>query len=223
MFLGFIFACCAGILLALFAERPGLAQIILGIGLLTPFAYAIVSGFARHTPAYSKVRQFFREGGPSERVAAAACIALVVLILLIMHIFWTSLLVVVSAMVLAIVAHLLINGKLDRERREPLDRIQGMLKSARLRGIDEETLRRFIEERCGPRWDALQNALFGYEGHLITLGRWGQTEWARARPRLVVCRDAFLAWIDAQLRARQETALAAIFSTSRSSASKRKA
>ena len=205
VFLGFIFACCAGILLALVAGRPGLAQILLGIGLLTPFAYAIVNGFARHTPVYSKIRQFFREGGPSERVAAVACLGLVVLVLLIMHVFWTTVFLVVSAMVLAIFAHFLINRNLDQERREPLERIQSMLKSARLRGIDEETLRRFIEERCGPRWDAVQNALFGDEGHLITLGRWGQTEWARARPQLVVCRDAVLSWIEAQLRARQET------------------
>ena len=186
----------------LVAGWPGLAQNLLGIGILTPFAYAIVNGFARHTPVYSKVRQFFQEGGPSERVAAIACLGLVVLVILKLHVLLTTVFLVVSAMVLALLAHFLINRNLDQERREPLERIQGMLKSARLRGIDEETLRRFIEERCGPRWDAVQNALFGDEGHLITLGRWGQTEWARARPKLVVWRDAVLSWIEAQLRAR---------------------
>jgi eukaryotic-like serine/threonine-protein kinase len=205
VFLGFIFACCAAILLAIVGGWPGLAQIMLGIGLLTPVAYAIIKGFARRSPIYSKIRQFFREGGPSERVAAVACLGLVILVLLIMHVFWTALFLVASAMGLAIVAHFLINRNLDQERREPLDRIQSMLKSARQRGIDEETLRRFIEERCGPRWDALQNALFGDEGHLVTLGRWGQTEWTRARPKLAVARDALLSWIDAQLRARQES------------------
>ena len=101
-FLGFIFACCAGILVALVAGWPGLAQNLLGIGILTPFAYAIVNGFARHTPVYSKVRQFFREGGPSERVAAIACLGLVVLVILIMHVLLTTVFLVVSAMVLAL-------------------------------------------------------------------------------------------------------------------------
>jgi eukaryotic-like serine/threonine-protein kinase len=205
LLLGFIFACCAGILLALFAGSPGLAQIVLGIGVLTPLAYGILDGIARQTPLYSRLRQFLREGGLSERVAVIACLALVVLILLIMHIFWTCVFLVVSATVLASLAVLLINRNLEQERQEPLERIQNTLKAARLRGIDEETLRRFIAERCGTRWDALQSALFGYEAHLITLGRWGQTEWARARPKLIVCRDAILSWIEAQLRVRQET------------------
>jgi serine/threonine protein kinase len=205
VFLGFVFACCAGILLAVLAGRPGLAQIVLGIGVLTPLAYGIVYGVARQTLVYSKVRQFFREGGPSERVAVIACLGLVALVLLIMHVFWTCLFLVVSSTVLATLAFWLINRNLERERREPLELIQNTLRSARLRGIDEEALRRFIADRCGPRWDALQNALFGYEAHLANLGRWGQTEWARARPKLVVFRDAVLSWIEAQLRARHES------------------
>jgi eukaryotic-like serine/threonine-protein kinase len=205
VFRGFIFACCAGIFLALVAGRPGLAQIVLGIGVLTPLAYGIVNGIARQTPVYSKVRQFLREGGLSERVAVIACLGLVVLVLLIMHVFWICVFLAVSAAVLATLAFFLINRNLDQERREPLERIQNMLRMARQRGIDEETLRRFIADRCGPRWDALQNAIFGYEAHLVTLGRWGQTEWARARPKLLVCRDAVLSWIEVQLRTRQES------------------
>jgi serine/threonine protein kinase len=204
VFLGFIFACCAGILAALVTGSPGLAWIELGIAVLTPLVYCILNGIARKTPVYSKVRQFFREGGPSERVAVIACLGLVILVLMIMHVFWAFVLVVVTATVLATLALYLVNRNLERERREPLERIQNTLKSARLRGIDEETLRRFIAERCGSRWDALQNAIFGYEAHLNTLGRWGQTEWLRARPKLVVFRDAVLSWIEARLQSRQE-------------------
>jgi serine/threonine protein kinase len=204
VFLGFVIACCAGILLTLLAGRTGLAQIVLGIGVLTPLAYSFMNGIARRTPVYAKVRQFLREGGPSEKVAVIACLVLVVLILLVMHVFWTCVFLVVSAVVLAALLRFVISPNLEQERREPLERIQNMLKSARLRGIDEEALRSYVAERCGPRWDALQDALFGHEGHLITLGRWGQTEWARARPKLVVFRDAVLSWIEAHLRARQE-------------------
>jgi serine/threonine protein kinase len=205
VFLGFIFACCAGILLALVGGTPGLAQFVLGIGVLTPVAYGILSGIARRTPVYSKVRQFLREGGLSERLAVIACAVLVVLILLVMHVFWTFLFLVVLAMVLATLGFFLINRNLAQEQKEPLERIQNTLKLARLRGIDEETLRRFIAERCGPRWHTIQDALFGDEGHLAALGRWGQTEWARTRPKLAVVRDAVLAWIEGQLQARQET------------------
>ena len=81
---------------------------------------------------------------------------LVILVLLFMQGFLWCVFLVVSATVISTRAFSLINRNLDQERREPLERIQDMLKTMRQRGIDEETLRRFIAERCGPRWDALK-------------------------------------------------------------------
>jgi len=204
VFLGLILVCGAGMLLALMAGRPGLAGVVFGLGVLTPSAYAILGGIARQTPLYVKVRQFLLESGPSERIALAAGFVLLVLVLLITQFFWICVILVVLATVLSSLASFLINRNRDQERREPIERIQDMLKTMRLRGLDEETLRRFIAERCGPRWAALQNALFGYEEHLIALQRWGRAEWERPRPKLAVWRDAALAWTEAQLQARQQ-------------------
>ena len=204
VFLVFILACGAAMLLALVDGRPGRAGVVLGLGVLTPLAYAILDGIARQRPLYVKVRQFLLESGPSERIALAVGFVLLVLVLLITQLFWFCVILVVLATVLSSLASFLINRNLDQERREPIERIQNMLKTMRLRGLDEETLRRFIAERCGPRWDALPNALFGYEAQLIALQRWGRAEWEHARPKLAVWRDAALAWIEAQLQARQE-------------------
>jgi hypothetical protein len=163
-----------------------------------------VNAIASRTPLYTRVRQLLLESGPSERLAIAACFGLLILALLIMHAFWLVFLLIVASTVLAVLAFALINRRLEQARREPLERIQNALKTMRLRGIDEETVRRFVAERCGPRWDALQNALFGDEGKLASLGRWQQAEWARTRPKLAVWRDALLAWFETQSQTRQQ-------------------
>ncbi len=204
VFMAFLIACGAAMLLALVDGRPGLAQGVLGLGVLTPLAYAILDAIARQTPLYVKIRQYLLESERSERIALAIGFVLLVLLLLVTHWFWFCAVLVVFATGLASLAAFLINRNLDRERREPIERIQNMLKTMRLRGFDEETLRRFIAERCGPRWDALRSALFDYEEHLIALKRWGRAEWEQARPKLLVWRDAALAWLEAQLQARRE-------------------
>jgi serine/threonine protein kinase len=201
-FLGFILVCGAGILLGLSAGQPRLAAVVLGLGLLTPLIYAIRGTVSRETPLYAKVRQYLLESGPSERIAVALVVILPALLLLIAQPFWFV--VIISAAVLASLAFSLVERKLVQERREPIERIQNVLKSMRLRGLDEESLRGFIAERCGPRWDSVGDAIFGYEGRLIAVQRWGRAEWDRARPKLARWRDTALAWIEAQVHARWE-------------------
>jgi hypothetical protein len=200
--MGFIFICVTGTLLALSSGQPSVATFALGVGLFSTLAYAIRSVLSRETPLYVKVRQFLLESGPSERITLALGFALLMLLLLITQPFWF--LVIAAAAVLSTLVSALFDRKLAQERREPIERIQSLLKNMRERGLDEETLRRFIAERCGPRWEALQNALFGYDEHLIALQQWGRAEWARARPKLARWRDAALAWIEAQLQARRD-------------------
>jgi serine/threonine protein kinase len=204
-FLGFIITVSAGALVALLAGWPVLAGLLIALGVLTPLAYAIREGVARATPLYAKIRQFVLESGPSERIALAAGLVLLVSALAITKWFWICVILVVLATALSSLASRLINRNLDQEHREPIERIQNVLKTMRLRGLDEETLRRFLAERCGPRWDTLRDSLFGYEGHLIALEQWGRAGWERARPKLALWRDAALAWIEAQLQARRDS------------------
>jgi serine/threonine protein kinase len=202
VFLGFFIACVLGILFSLWAGGRALALGILGIGVLTPLAYAIRDAISRETPLYLSVRQFLVESRPGERIAMAVGVILLLAFIVLTHPSW--LIVIAAAAVLSHGASLLLDRKLIQERREPIERIQDVLKNMRLRGLDEETIRRVMAERCGPRWDALKDALFGKEGHLIALHRWGRAEWDRARPKLAVWRDAALAWIEEQLQARWE-------------------
>jgi len=198
-------ACGAGLLLALLAGRPQLAGAVLGLGILTPAAYATFEAIRRRTPLFLRARQCLIESGPGERLAMAAGAVLLAVILLVAGVLWSFLAVALAAAALAAAAVRALGRDLDRERREPIERIHEVLKGMRRRGFDEEALRRFVAEHGGARWDAVHDALFGNEDRLIALRRWGHTEWDRARPRLTAWRDAALARLEAQLQARQQT------------------
>jgi serine/threonine protein kinase len=202
--LGFVLACGAGIVWALVAGQSGLAGLVLGTLLFTPLFYAIKAAGTRQAPLYLKVRQVLLDCGPSERAALAIGFVVLLLLLFATNWLWFCATVALLSFLLASAGALLINRNRARERREPVEAIQNMLKSMRLRGLDEETLRRFLAERCGPRWDAVRNALFGYEEHLVALEQWGRAEWQRARPKLARWREAALAWIEPRLQARHD-------------------
>lgn len=53
-----------------------------------------------------------------------------------------------------------------RERKEPLEEMQELLKELRLKGIDEAALHQFVAKHSGNRWEEFFEALFGYEAKL---------------------------------------------------------
>jgi hypothetical protein len=202
---GFAVACGAGVLLALLAGRPQLAGAVLGLGLLTPPAYAALDAVRRRSPLFLKACQFSIESGPGERIAMGAGAVLLAALIVVLGVFWSVLALTLAATALAAAARRLIDRNLDRERREPIERIQGLLEDLRRRGFDEEVLRRYVADRGGRRWDTLHDVLFGPEDRIAALRRWGQTGWNRSRSGLAAWRDAALAGLEAQLRSRQES------------------
>ena len=67
----------------------------------------------------------------------------------------------------------------EAERREPLDQVEGMLRSLRLQGLDEDAMRQFVCKYSGAHWEELYEALFGYEAKLEARERWGRGERAK--------------------------------------------
>ena len=190
-------ACGVAVVLTLLWGQPRLAGAALGLGLLTPLAYAVIGEIKGRSELWRRTRQWVLESGLSERLAVAACAVVMLAVLWMTGILWPTLGLIACAVVLAAPARWVIEGA--RGGQEPVDRIQEVLKQLRVRGFDEEAIRRFVAERAGPRWESVRDAVFGPEERLAAYRSRGKAEWERrardwppgARPR---CGGSNRAW-----------------------------
>ena len=132
---------------------------VLGLGVLTPFGL-------RHprrdrpanAPLYVKIRQYHprRRANGANASPLAIGFVLLVLLLLVTHWFWFCAVLVVFATGLASLASLSDPiATWTGSAREPIERIQNMLKTMRLRGFDEGLSGGSSPSGCPkPRWDA---------------------------------------------------------------------
>jgi eukaryotic-like serine/threonine-protein kinase len=167
-------------------------------------SYFLVSGFLEKTYLFGKFREWLAMSGPSDWftwMGAAAALATVALIL-----GWIS--TIVAMLILGIVTGLAYYFVLDRgiarERKEPLARMQELLKSLRLKGVDEEALHQFVAKYSGQHWEEFFEGLFGYEAKLAARKQWGKSDAGRDRPKFRGWREWIVRWIDGRIIAWRE-------------------
>ena len=117
----------------------------------------------------------------SERLTGLASFALLVGLLLFFKLFWIWMALALAAV--GIVSGLrALEQRSDAERRGPLELAESIVRSLRRHGHDEDLVRQFVCTSCGPDWEELYEALFGYEsllrrgaiaGHESTAGNAG--------------------------------------------------
>ncbi len=196
-------ACGAGIVLALLWGQPRLAGAALGLGLLTPPAYLVFGEIKRRSELWRRARQWALESGPSERLAVAAVVVVMLAVLWMAGIVWLTLGLIVCSVALATPARWVI--ELAQAGQEPVERIQEVLKGLRIRGFDEEAIRRCVAERAGPRWESVRDAVFGPEDRLAAYRSRGRAEWERARTGLAAWRGAAVLWFESRVAERQDS------------------
>jgi hypothetical protein len=108
------------------------------------------------------------------------------------------------AAVVAIAFHFVVDRALRRERQAPISSIESMLKSMRLRGLDENSIRQFVCRYSGKRWEEFYETMFGYEAKLVARRIWGPTERGRERPKFGAWRDPILRSIEGRLAMHRE-------------------
>jgi hypothetical protein len=96
------------------------------------------------------------------------------------------------------------DAKLASQRQEPLDKVQKMLRSMRLQGLEEDALRQFVCKYSGEHWEEFYEALFGYEAKLAAREKWGQGDRGTGRAKFAAWRDPLVRWIEARQIARRE-------------------
>ncbi len=108
-----------------------------------------------------------------------------------------------GALVLAVGFYLLVDRNVEAERKPPVLQVEQMLRSMRLRGLEEGALRQFVCKYSGESWEAFFEALFGYDAKILARRKWGLND--RGLPRLQhsTWRDPLIRAMEAMQNARK--------------------
>ncbi len=199
----FLAGCAALVLLFALIGWWRFAGSFLGLGALTALACFLVRGASQRSPLFGKARELALDSGWLDWLKVGAAGLLFVGLLFLLKLFWAWLIVGVVAIGLAFALHYGLDRRIFAQRREPVERVERMLKGLRLRGLSEDALQELVCKYSGEHWEELFEALFGYEAKLLARPRWGAGP-RGARPKFASWRDPIVCRIDNFRRARQE-------------------
>jgi serine/threonine protein kinase len=201
--LGFLAGCALLTVVGLLVWWP-VAAVCAGLLAVTPICYFVLHGFTGKTYLFGKVRELVLDSRWTDWLTwlVGGVLGLVLLYLLGLH--WVALVVAVLAVGLALGFHVVIDRRLAAEQAAPVAEVEKMLRTMRLRGLEEDALRQFVCKYAGERWEGFYEALFGFEAKLSARTRWVLGEQGRGRQKYGAWREPLVGWIDARLRARKE-------------------
>jgi len=184
--------------------HPFIAAATLGFVLTTTCAYQLIHGIARRTFFMSKFRQLLFGSSFADWVTYVVFAGLVIGLLYAFGVHWIWLGASVTAVLVAAAFYGFVDTALAKEREVSLQQTERMLKTLRLHGTDENTVRHFVCRYCGRNWEEFYEALFGFEAKLQARQAWNRGELGRTRPRYAAWREPIIAWIDHHTEAHQE-------------------
>jgi tRNA A-37 threonylcarbamoyl transferase component Bud32 len=204
LLLGFLAGCALLVPLCAWLGRWLLAAGFANLLVLTPLAYVLIRGYSRRTYLFARARELILESRASDWLAGLGVGVVFVGLLALFGLLGPWLGCCAVAVAVALGFYLLVDRPLAEERGGSVEEVEQMLRSMRLRGLDEERLREFVCKYSGERWEEFYEALFGYEAKLRARARWGEVTPGRPRERYAAWREPVLAWVDSRLRARRE-------------------
>lgn len=200
----FFAACGAAAALALVADRPTIFGSAVAMLLATLVCYGSIVGFLRGPYLFKKLRQFVFGSNVTDWLTWLAITALLVAAIVFtgQAVLYAG--VLVAAAAVAVLFAVVADRVVARDRAPHAQAVHDMLKGMRLRGLEEDALRRFVCKYSGERWEPFYEALFGYEAKLFAREHWGRSDNGRARKRYGVWRDGVVRWVDARQQMREE-------------------
>jgi len=196
-------ACAAIVLLSLLAGQPILAGGFLSLGLMTSLAYFLISGFTAKSHLFSKVRELLFGNALVDWLMILASMILGFTFLVIMDLVWAWVAFGMVAVLSAVGIHVALDRKVKEERHPVVYRTEEMLRSMRLHGLEEQTLRQFVCKYSGESWEEFYETLFGYEAKIRARDLWGRGDQSRQRKRFAAWRDPVIRWIDTKQQTRR--------------------
>jgi serine/threonine protein kinase len=108
-----------------------------------------------------------------------------------------------GALVFAVGFYLLVDRNVEIERKPPVLQVEQMLRSMRLRGLEEGALRQFVCKYSGENWEGFFEALFGYDAKITARRKWGLNERGLPRQQHSTWRDPLMRAMEYMQTARQ--------------------
>ncbi|WP_222434898.1 serine/threonine-protein kinase [Blastopirellula retiformator] len=206
-------SCClaaAGILVAtmlgsLLFGMGGVFVAALTMAAATPLAYLTISGLLSGNFLYRKLREFLYSSSLLDWLKYLGAAMLTTLFLLATG----TLLAAIGGAVLAIGAaatfYFAVDRRLQKQREPALEQIEQLLKSLRLRGLDEADIRSFVAKYAGDGWEEPFEALFGYQAKLHARDFACRTGGDQKQKTFAAWRDPIIRYCDRRIRAAQES------------------
>ena len=201
---GFLVLCAVLMVLFALSGQGGWFGAVLGLGVLTSLCHFVLSGIMGKTHLFTKARQYVLGNSLGDWLMGLVGAIVLVVLLFMFGQLWVWLGVLVVSAAIASAFHFGLDRKATAEQELPISKMQEMLKTMRLRGMDEQAIQQFVCKYGGPRWEGLFEALFGYEAKLAARGRWGHDHRGQPRKKHGAWRDPVVRWMEARQKLRQQ-------------------
>jgi hypothetical protein len=175
-----------------------------GLAVLTVLSYVVITGITRRNIVFLKLRQLVFGARIIDWLKFIMVAAVVGLLLYVFNLLPVWIGVSIVACGLAAGFHFGLELLRDRQRKTQVDQIEEMLRTMRMRGLDEDALRQFVCRYAGDHWEEFYESLFGYEAKIEARQNWGISLRGKPRPKFAAWRDALVAWVDARAIARKQ-------------------
>src|SRR5581483_7301363 len=126
---------------------------VLGLSVLTPMAYFVISGITQKTYLFLKVRELVFGSQIKDWLVWSAAGGFILLVLWLLGLLGTWLAFCIAAVILAFGFHIVADAALARQRQSPIADAEQLFRGLRLQGLDEETLRQFVCKYSGKSWE----------------------------------------------------------------------
>lgn len=198
------FGVCALVFVVALLFSWRLAGGVLGLAIMTPTAYFVISGLRQRTYLFERTRGFIFSARITDWLTWIGGGLVFLLALWLLGSFWYWLGFAILAASLAAGYSFVVDEALSRQRKESLEKMEQLLKSLRIKGVDETSLRSFVARYSGDDWEEFFEALFGYEAKLAAREQFGRGESGRTRKKFRSWRDSLIRWMDNRLKADKE-------------------
>ena len=199
----FLLACAAGVVGSAVAGMPALAGGLLGLAVMTPLAYFVVSGTLTGSVVYTKVRAVVFGMRFFDWLMWVAGGVLLLVTLYLFGLLWAWLGFALLAVALAFVVWFLTDRSAAKAQVIPLHEARGLLKSLRLQGLEEDAVRQFVCKFSGTYWEPFYEGLFGYDAMLAArASRKGDT--GETWKKVGTWREPVVQWADARMDSRRQ-------------------
>ncbi len=167
--------------------------------LLTGVFYHAIAGLFGQSYLASRLRQMVFASRWRDWMRWAVIVVLACVAILAMDVLWPAMIVTFVSVSLALAFYVTVDRVVEHQRHHAMARTEDMLRNLRLKGLEEDALRKFVCEYSGKHWEEFFEAMFGYEAKADARKRWGRSARGYNRPKYATWRDPIIRWIDRRI------------------------